>query len=201
MLVFTAIALMFAGCDKEEPECSENVACGFGETCIKGVCTSRDCATSLQCDMENQCVKGNCEPGCASDDDCYPGDYCNSDSQTCEQAPCTDSHVDCGFKEYCNTVTGECIEASGYFCRDCELDADCGGNGNVCMHWGLERDFCGVSCEVESDCPSGFTCLDWSDEDGNPTRQCATYCWLYISDRPVPPGQPAAPGECAMEDR
>jgi hypothetical protein len=81
------------------------------------------------------------------------------------------------------------VEASGIYCKECELNSDCGGNGNVCMHWGLQRDFCGVTCEQDDDCPSGFTCTDWNDtETGTIVRQCATYCWLYIDERPIPEG-------------
>jgi hypothetical protein len=183
--------LGFMGCDSEEPECSQNIPCGFGETCQAGVCLAQSCATSSQCSMENYCDKGACVEGCQVDSDCYPGDSCDMETNSCASARCTDSHIDCDFKEVCNIVTGDCVEASGIYCRDCELNSDCGGNGNVCMHWGLQRDFCGVSCEVESDCPSGFTCIDWNDtETGQLVRQCATYCWLYIDGRPIPPGNP-----------
>ena len=81
-------------------------------------------------------------------------------------------------------------------------NSDCGGNGNVCMHWGLERDFCGVTCETESDCPAGFICIDWNDtESEQAVRQCATYCWLYtdIQQRPVPPDSPNANAEMAVD--
>jgi hypothetical protein len=40
-----------------------------------------------------------------------------------------------------------------------------------------------VTCEVEDDCPSGFTCVGVTDGTGNLiTHQCITYCWLYITD-------------------
>ena len=177
------------GCKTEAPECSETIPCGFGETCQAGTCVSQSCANSTQCEMESFCDKGQCIDGCQTEMDCYPGDVCNLDSQTCESAHCTDSHIDCDFKEFCNVTTGDCVEASGIYCKECEINSDCGGNGNVCMHWGLQRDFCGVSCEADSDCPSGFTCTDWNDsETGQVVRQCATYCWLYIDERPIPPG-------------
>ena len=37
---------------------------------------------------------------------------------------------------------------------------------------------------------SGFECYEASDENGLSTKQCMTYCWLYIQDRPVAPGNP-----------
>lgn len=193
---------LLLGCGRTNAvECSESEPCGFGEVCVEGTCTSSSCTTSAQCSMEQFCDEGSCITGCANDGDCYPGDYCDKEAVTCTAAYCTDSHIDCDFKEYCNTSTGDCTEASGLYCRECEVDSDCGGNGNVCMNWGLQRDFCGVSCESESDCPSGFTCIDWQDSnDEFLTRQCATYCWLYIPERPVAPGDPFedAP-ECVQE--
>jgi hypothetical protein len=47
-----------------------------------------------------------------------------------------------------------------------------------------------VQCEKKSDCPSGYECYEASDENGISTKQCMTYCWLYIQDRPIPPGNP-----------
>ncbi len=180
--------LTLFACEKENVECSEELSCGFGETCVEGVCTSNTCVTSAQCSMESHCSNGTCVDGCQNDKDCYPGDYCDLAEGACVSTPCYDSHLDCGFKEYCDQQSGDCREASGYFCRECEVDADCGGGGNVCAHWGLERDFCGVACETNSDCPSGFGCYDWQTDDGGITRQCLTYCWLYIDERPIPPG-------------
>ena len=55
------------------------------------------------------------------------------------------------------------------------------------VHTGVWKDFCGVACDTDSDCPSGFGCYDWTLDDGGLTRQCLTYCWLYIDERPVPP--------------
>jgi len=189
LLMFFWLALL--GCNKESVECTEEQPCGFGETCQEGVCVGSTCATSAQCGMEQYCNSGTCSEGCEGNEDCYPGDACNSETATCETATCTNSHVDCAFKEYCNSVTGDCYDASGYFCQSCQADEDCGGGGNMCLSFGFERDFCGVYCEAESDCPSGFTCVSISDGVGNVvSQQCITYCWLYEDGRPIPPGEP-----------
>ncbi|MBM74215.1 MAG: hypothetical protein CMK59_02335 [Proteobacteria bacterium] len=194
------ILMLMLACGQEEAQCSEEQGCGFGEVCVAGMCTASTCVTSEQCGMEEHCSEGDCVAGCQMDSDCYPGDFCDLETSSCTKTPCYDSHTDCNFKEYCLQSTGECVEASGYYCRSCVVDSDCGGNGNVCMHWGLERNFCGVRCEVESDCPSGFICADWLDQDGNATRQCATYCWLYIDERPVPPEQQEGQKEASVSD-
>ena len=188
MLLFQLF--IFIGCATEEAKCSDDTTCGFGEVCVEGTCTRNSCANSSQCEMEEYCAQGDCTAGCAADDDCYPGDICNLETSSCEKEFCTDSHVDCAFQEYCNSITGECVPASGYFCRECETDSDCGGGGNVCLSFGLQREFCGVQCEKKSDCPSGFECYEASDENGVSTKQCMTYCWLYIQDRPAIPGNP-----------
>jgi len=174
---------LMAGCG-EKAECSEALACaGFGEVCVAGSCVVQNCATSAQCDMENHCLQGECTPGCSKDTDCYPGNICSLETSTCEQAPCRSTTLDCGFKEFCNTATGECYEANGYYCGECVDDGDCGGNGNMCLGFGAYGDFCGVTCEVEEDCPQSFTCVGISDGNGNQiTKQCITYCWLYITD-------------------
>ena len=188
------IALILAalvGC-KTAAECAEDKPCGFGETCVEGKCVSRACATSAQCAMEQFCDGGTCRDGCQEDADCYPGDTCVEGA--CAAAACRSSTLDCDFKEFCDPSTGECYEASGYYCRACNSDEDCGGNGNYCWNFGLDRQFCGVRCEgSDDDCPSGFTCIPLDSEDGT-VFQCVTYCWLYDDEaagRVVAPPDPA----------
>ncbi|MDP6934339.1 MAG: hypothetical protein QGG40_15540 [Myxococcota bacterium] len=184
-VLYAVVLALLVGCG-ESPECSEEVSCGFGENCVEGVCTGATCATSAQCEMESHCASGSCVSGCQQDDDCYPGDACNAEG-TCVTASCRDSHLDCAFKEFCNTATGECYEASGYYCGSCLDDDDCGGNGNMCLGFGFYGDFCGVTCETESDCPSSFTCVNVVDGNGNALgSQCITYCWLYMEGPPAP---------------
>lgn len=201
MKVLALIGTLFAlGACATPDQCSENVPCGFGETCTDGVCIAPSCASSAQCDMEQYCSAGKCTPGCAEDADCYPGEACNLDTLECEASDCRNSQLDCDYKEFCNTATGDCYEASGYYCGACADDDDCGGNGNICLGWGSHGDFCGVTCEVESDCPASFTCIQVSDATGNPVgAQCVTYCWLYEDDAAAPPqGMPALPSHIQL---
>jgi hypothetical protein len=165
------------GCgNSEPPECSAEVACEFGEVCLSGSCEVVGCANSSQCPMEHSCESGTCTPGCTDDDDCYPGDACDATTGECSSEGCTDSHLDCGFNEFCNEFSGDCYDAGGYYCKKCNDDTDCGGNGNLCTGWG----YCGVTCETDSDCPSGLSCFPFVDINGNiMAYQCLTYCWLY----------------------
>ncbi len=215
--LLAVLSLVLMSCQTTEVECADDNSCGFGETCVAGVCTAKGCANSSQCAMEEHCQSGDCVEGCAEDSDCYADGICNFETGVCEDAPCRSTTLDCPFKEYCDTLTGDCYEASGYYCRECpsETDEECGGNGNICLGFGAYGNWCGVTCEAESDCPSGFTCVDIVDGTGNPiSKQCITYCWLYIDDESGPPpegqsipdvqyrGEPVLLGDdesCALE--
>ena len=166
-----------AACTGPELECSEAEACGFGETCVEGTCVEAGCATSAQCDMEFYCNNRVCVPGCEGDDDCYPGSECDREQGVCVESRCVETSVDCGFREFCNTATGDCYDAGGNYCKPCDADnqtADC-GEDNYCL-----AGYCGVDCSGGRECPSGFECYPFGDEFGNViTFQCFTYCWLY----------------------
>lgn len=191
-MILVLLATLHA-CGGSDPECSEEVACGFNETCVAGKCVSHACSTSDQCGMEEYCHKGTCASGCERDEDCYPGDVCDSGSASCATAACTDTRVDCAFQQFCNTGNGECYDAGGYYCRACQDDGDCGGNGNLCLNLGnAQTDYCGVTCVSDTDCPNGYTCAGVGDGEGNVIAyQCITYCWLYDeSGRSTPPAAP-----------
>ncbi|GDX82168.1 hypothetical protein LBMAG42_39790 [Deltaproteobacteria bacterium] len=151
-------------------ECAEDDPCEFGQECISGRCVAKTCATSDQCGIEEYCSADNtCTVGCQADTDCMYGDQCNVETNTCELAQCTDTHLDCGFNEFCS-IQGDCYEAGGYFCRDCEDEGDCGGNGNKCFNG-----YCGVVCQTDSDCPGGFACIQPYED----TFVCYATCYLY----------------------
>jgi hypothetical protein len=179
-----ALCLILLSCEKQVGECSENVPCtGFGETCVKGKCEAQSCANNSQCGMEQYCEDGSCASGCTEDTDCYPDSFCNTEKKKCEASGCRSTTLDCDFQQFCDVSTGECYDASGYYCRECLSDEECGGNGNTCLSWGIYGSFCGVTCETETDCPSGYNCIGLTDSSGNVvSKQCITYCWLYGED-------------------
>ena len=169
------ILLFVLGClVSSKDECNAETPCPFGEECIEGQCVAQTCATSSQCAIEQFCGDDNlCAAGCKEHTDCRFGDLCDEATATCVQAECTDSKLDCGFGEFCS-MTGDCYDAGGYFCQDCEDDPDCGGNGNRCL-WG----YCGVQCDSDRDCPGGYDCLALSDGTGNIIdHQCYATCYL-----------------------
>ena len=170
------IWLLLLSCSSPErggAECNGEKLCGWGETCINGYCEQGTCATSAQCPIEQWCDAGTCVEGCRNDDDCPVGNRCDVADRSCQPLACQDTQIDCGFREYCDTTTGECFDAGEQFCRPCERDDQC-GEGNLCF-----ADFCGVDCNDRA-CPSGFDCIPFRDDLGNiQTYQCITYCWLY----------------------
>jgi hypothetical protein len=127
----------------------------------------------LQCGIEQYCSADNtCVGGCEVDGDCMFGDTCTDGA--CVASECTDTHLDCSLGEFCSP-NGECYEAGGYYCRDCEETEDCGGGGNYCY-----AGYCGVECESQSDCPAGYGCIGLYDINGNVvTHICFTACWLF----------------------
>ena len=176
------------GCGSSDYQCSETTPCeGLGETCVEGECVSKSCASSISCSMEQYCDRGACVSGCAADTDCYPGDFCETESASCQPTGCRSTSLDCSFGQFCDMATGDCYDASGYYCMPCEDswgESDCGGNGNICLPWGAVGSFCGVTCEYETDCPAGYTCVGISDGNSNIiTHQCIALCWIYEEDR------------------
>lgn len=189
-----ALGAFLACSGSGELECDEETACSFGQVCVEGQCVTKSCATSAQCPMEHTCDDGTCTAGCGDESDCYPGDTCGENG-TCEAKACRETHLDCGFKEFCNEFSGECYDAGGYYCKTCNDDNDCGGNGNYCY-----GGFCGVTCEVDTDCPSGFQCYAFSDGLGVQFYQCYTACGVYADsgggNRVATPIGPVEPKIC-----
>jgi hypothetical protein len=189
---------LLAGCQETVAvQCDEETPCqGFGEVCQEGQCVVGSCTSNLDCPMEQTCNGRTCRPGCDSSNDCYPGDVCNLAEGMCEPEGCRDTHLDCGYKEFCNTATGECYEAGGPYCRPCSsrnVIEDCNGGDaagtNQCWN-----NYCTVDCSNGRECPSGFQCFPFQNAQGEVvTFQCLTYCWLYEEQAAVGEPVPAPP--------
>jgi len=181
VLLFAVLAValagtLLAGCASE---CEENLHCAVEEVCTSGSCEPRGCAASTDCPMETFCSDetGICEAGCQSDRDCYPYHRCNDDG-ICANAGCRSTELDCALGEFCDTLTGECFEATGAYCRPCEHEDDCGA-GNMCLNIGYTQTYCGVDCALGQECPRGYECGRVQDAGGNILGyQCITACWL-----------------------
>ena len=161
-----------------EIECTETEPCpNITEQCVSGQCIDVGCSTSSQCPIESYCDGGSCYRGCREDFDCYPGSHCDIEADpagTCVENACTDTRVDCGFREFCNLATGDCYDAGEQYCKKCDDDSDC-GDGNLCLNQS-----CGVDCSGGNECPAGFECYPFGDGSGEIVAyQCFTYCWLF----------------------
>ncbi len=173
-----AAALTAGGC---KPECEQNLHCAVGEICDDGRCVARDCADSSECPIESYCSddSGACTEGCQSDRDCYPYQTCD-DEGACVGAGCRSTVLDCSMGEFCDPITGECFEATGAYCRECDDENDC-GTGNMCLSIGSPtgQTYCGVDCSSGQECPRGYSCGAVQDISGNIVGyQCITACWL-----------------------
>ena len=162
-------------------ECNDTDACpNPTDICTSDfTCQQFKCATSAQCPMDSHCDNGDCIKGCVEDTDCKTGYKCTTETGSCDKVGCTDTTVDCGYKEFCNLGTGECYTAGGNYCKFCDDDSEC-GDGNICF-----AHACGVDCSGGRECPHGFDCSPFSDSAGNiVTYQCITYCDLFTEYDP-----------------
>lgn len=188
LLGAAALGALAASCGSRF-ECDEQTPCDFGEQCVAGQCEVPQCSTSQQCPIDTYCAPNReCVPGCEVDTDCRPGFACDTEAGECVEDGCTDTRVDCGYREFCNVATGECYDAGGVLCRPCRAATatqDC-GEGNECINGACTRD-----CSGGQECPAGFECYPFANDDGDiVTYQCFTYCWLYED---YEPGTFAAP--------
>lgn len=72
-----------------------------------------------------------------------------------------------------------CLSPFSLLCRPCTQSGDCEVQGTTerCLIYegdaGTAGTFCGAECEVDTDCPAGFSCTDATSTEGTVTRQCA----------------------------
>ncbi len=148
------------------------MACGIGQECVSGVCTSGDA--------------GSTAAGAV-------GGACTLDSQ-CTAVPKTLTSP-----PYCKTTTdtGSATYKDGYCSRRCTANTDCGttsGVQNLCIYYlgpnGEPDNFCLQGCgTVSTTCRDGYACYNFGD-----TMKPAGGCWLVDSVGKPPPVYDAGPG-------
>ncbi len=117
---------------------------------------------------------------CTQNSDCEDG-YCllTSAGKRCGE-PCIESCPD-GFS--CQNVAGAgadlalmCVERAIYLCMPCTTDKDCQGTGfeglDRCISQGDAGAFCGIACDLQNPCPSGFLCETGLTTSGAEVAQC-----------------------------
>lgn len=163
-------------CDPAPDECVPTACeCMDGEWVCTPDCGGGQCREPAACEGENP--GGDQLPGCASDDDCAPGDVC--DSAECLPVPCT-----CEDGEWLcpNLCGGQCVpegacpgdNPGGTGEGICRIDADCGGGG-----WTCDLEACAqLPCDCvagEWQCPDacGGLCVPPAACDGPNPAGCA----------------------------
>lgn len=156
--------------------CESNGECASNEACQDGACVEVQCRTSEHCAIKHYCTdKGVCEPGCGSDADCFAGQTCDLDTNTCERRGCRDTQLDCEYNQFCDQTTGECVESGLDVCSSCDPDtATCGGGG-ACFPSEEQGE-----CSGSFTCPSGQGCFIAEYDD---RRTCED--WLGFPDDSV----------------
>ena len=157
----------FGFCQNGTPCPAGAADCTGDMVCDAGVCRAPNCLnTPSRCTSAEICDPATliCTPrqggGCATDDDCQAGFYCNALVGMCEVG-CRDS-AECA-PGICN-AQHECEFPAGQFCGPCSNDADCPGNGR-CVDLGIGR-VCVELCSELFNIP----CSD-------PTQECLlTFC-------------------------
>ena len=185
-LALLGLALVsVAGCVAKECETSAN--CEDGTVCTEsGFCVEVSCISSVECPIESWCNSdtGTCQQGCLNDRDCLPTNVCNEDDRQCAAPGCRTTQLDCQVGQFCNSLSGQCYEAGGYYCQQCESKFDCNGGvdgPNWCLRMGgSTQTYCGVDCSAGQQCPRAYSCgRVRTVGDVTVAYQCVAPCWEY----------------------
>ena len=126
---------------------------------------------------------------------CNPGEGCFLDKCTenkdCQSGWCVEHlgegvcsklcQEECPTGWACSQVAGTepdlvyvCVSDHANLCRPCINGDGCksAGTEDVCVDYGSKGAFCGGACELEGDCPWGFSCLTVETVDGIQLEQC-----------------------------
>lgn len=165
-------------CDPEDRKCKEGCVdssnCPEGELCnpnTQACEPDAECADDSDCGERQVCRDDKCfDVDCVRDADCIgAGEFCNTDSNTCEltEGFCT-SDLDCedGFR--CDVENNTCEEIQcpecpeGTFCNEevgecweCVTDEDCGEGGECDL---AEHVCIDTRCQGDEDCGEGEFC-------------------------------------------
>jgi len=120
---------------------------------------------------------------CKEDGDCESGLCLTSLMKPACALPCDDGVCEVtGWK--CFVIKGDppdgskqlCLPALSLLCLPCQQDSDCrpvgGGGKERCLMLGGAGTFCTVPCVQHADCPLGYKCIPFAQDDGKLSGQC-----------------------------
>ena len=140
--------------DSCEPEVTEPPPCEEGEGCFGDPCEGADDCLSSICTM-------------------HQGD--NVCSKTCDE--------ECPIGWSCKLVTGgagdgqyACVSNFSHLCLPCSDAGDCSGETtlNTCVAYPEGGSFCGGACDLETNCPDGYSCQEVDTTSGGKSYQCVS---------------------------
>ena len=114
---------------------------------------------------------------CDENLDCNSG-YC---IQTAQGRECTRTCIDtCPDGFDCRLAPGTdttyiCTPRYLHLCDPCREASDCNDGssaGNYCLSHGADGKFCGVACELDTDCPGSYVCRNVPVGGGAEAKQC-----------------------------
>jgi len=128
--------------------------------------------------------------GCEAPEICF-GDPCASNAD-CPTGWCVDHRGDSVCSETCITecpngfsctevklpgsdITFVCTSNTPTLCRPCNVTSDCDSTNDgesACVDYEGAGAFCGAGCSENSDCPTGYECLDSTTVTGASLKQC-----------------------------
>merc|ERR1739838_1267451 len=166
-------------CNDNYDNCFFCGGCGAVDGCCPG-CHDDDLNCAYPQPVCNQATH-TC--GCENDNDCNVGDFCNTDTNTCEQT-CAD-HPECvGFDETCNDNYDNCFfcggscGASDGCCPGChDDDLNCAYPKPICNQ---NSNTCG--CQDDNDC----NVTDFCNTDTNSCEPVPNECETDASTTLVP---------------
>ncbi|GEM_PF-4030586 len=182
-----------SACSQQE-DCSTGYECRQGRCRLPGCGDDNDCPPvfGVYCDPDTR----QCLEGCRTDDHCSATQVCRETA--CVDRPCRTKELDCELGQFCCGVglfgeggetcpegveVGACFEPTTPFCQTCDNNDDCPAprfeQDSLCVEYqdpeGNSRGkSCALGCRDLSDCPRGFECSAFEDQDGNPAGQVCT---------------------------
>ncbi len=180
-----------------------------GRVCCHSIPYRGECCNNSECEMDYSCINHWChftgsvcgdgvcdddESGCTCSWDCGPcisecGDGLCTGYEDCESCPDDCGECECGDGlctsdedcSNCPSDCGECICGDG----ECEEGEDCESCPNDCLNAGEvccdESSYTGDCCD-NSDCESGFSCIDYYCEEECLDENCDICEWCVDNE-------------------